>query len=574
MTSWIRLSQSRVRPFLVIALGALVGLVAVVAAWLVQSRMSRNAVLPNVVLLDSRIRGVDADELRTKVAEIASRFSAAAVDVRTPEGSFQATVPELGVAVDEEGTTREVLAAGRRGPAPRRLFDWARSFLSPIRVPVAIEVDRRSLDKVVAERDPSRTPPVEPNLEVRDGRLDGVPGKPGRGVNPEELADALRRAKPSGANLVVEMNLSAVPPRFSEADADQLAAEGEALAGGQLQVVAGGSTVSLPPEMVRRWLDADPGDEALRLGIRDDADITEDLAGLLADAGVSPVNAGFTVNGGRVSITPSRTGTACCGPEARDRVAAAVTDPAQRSSPIELPMKTVRPARDEEAASRLGIVEQVGTFTTPHAGGEPRVANIHRMADTLRGVVIEPGATFSINGTVGQRTKEKGYVEAPIITSEYKFEADVGGGVSQFATTMFNAAFFAGLDITEYAMHGLYISRYPYGREATLSYPSPDLKIRNSTPYGVLVWPSYTNTSITVTLYSTKYVEGEQTGQTREEIPSRPPPNSPPEISNPGPCVAVTTVRTRRYLTDGRTAVDRFSGLYAPAEGWTCSSRG
>jgi vancomycin resistance protein YoaR len=133
---------------------------------------------------------------------------------------------------------------------------------------------------------------------------------------------------------------------------------------------------------------------------------------------------------------------------------------------------------------------------------------------------------------------------------------------------MFNAAFFAGLDIPEYYMHGLYISRYPYGREATLSFPSPDLKIQNTTPYGVLIWPTYTDSSITVTLYSTPYVTADQTGQTRQERPATPPaktPDAPPV----GPCVEVTTERTRTYL-DGRKVVDNFYGLYAPAEGWSC----
>ncbi|MGH9280464.1 MAG: VanW family protein, partial [Acidimicrobiales bacterium] len=214
--------------------------------------------------------------------------------------------------------------------------------------------------------------------------------------------------------------------------------------------------------------------------------------------------------------------------------------------------------------------ERVATFTTPHNAGEPRVTNIHLMADTIRGTIIPPGGTFSINGTVGQRTKAKGYVEAPIISNEYKFETDVGGGVSQFATTMFNAAFYAGLEIPEYFMHGLYISRYPYGREATLSYPGPDLKVRNSTPYGVLIWPTYTSSSITVSLYSTKYFASvEQTGQTKDEKEAKPPPNTPEDAPKPGPCVTVTTERTRVYL-DGRSVVDRFGALYAPAEGWSC----
>ena len=132
----------------------------------------------------------------------------------------------------------------------------------------------------------------------------------------------------------------------------------------------------------------------------------------------------------------------------------------------------------------------------------------------------------------------------------------VGGGVSQFSTTLFNAAFFAGLEIDEYMAHGLYISRYPYGREATLSYPSPDLKIRNNTPYGVLIWPTYTDTSVTVSLFSTKYITAVQSSQN--------------ETQYGAVCTAVTTYRTRTWVGTGKTAVDSFYALYGPAEGVQC----
>jgi vancomycin resistance protein YoaR len=182
------------------------------------------------------------------------------------------------------------------------------------------------------------------------------------------------------------------------------------------------------------------------------------------------------------------------------------------------------------------------------------VANIHRIADLIQGVVIAPGTTFSVNDHVGRRTIANGFVAAPVIDHEYKFTEDVGGGISQFATTIFNAAFFAGLDIPSYYMHGIYIARYPYGRESTISFPSPDVRIRNNTPHGVLIWPTYTATSITVTMYSTKYVSGEQTNQT---------------TAKKGVCTEVTTERTRTYV-DGRKTTDRFSGLYSPEEGVKC----
>ena len=134
------------------------------------------------------------------------------------------------------------------------------------------------------------------------------------------------------------------------------------------------------------------------------------------------------------------------------------------------------------------------------------------------------------------------------------FEASVGGGISQFATTLFNAAFFGGLDFDEYQSHSIYIPRYPYGREATLSFPKPDLVIKNTTPYGVLIWPTYTGSSITVTLYSTRYATGEQTGQS---------------TSPAGACRRVTTERTRTYV-DGHTEVDSVFATYRPAEGVDC----
>jgi vancomycin resistance protein YoaR len=134
------------------------------------------------------------------------------------------------------------------------------------------------------------------------------------------------------------------------------------------------------------------------------------------------------------------------------------------------------------------------------------------------------------------------------------FEESVGGGISQFATTLFNAAFFGGLEYGAYQSHSIYIERYPYGREATLSYPEPDLVIENPSPYGVLIWPTYTASSITVTLYSTPWATGAPTAQTESQV---------------GACTRVTTERTRTFR-DGRTVKDRVLATYRPAEGVTC----
>jgi vancomycin resistance protein YoaR len=131
----------------------------------------------------------------------------------------------------------------------------------------------------------------------------------------------------------------------------------------------------------------------------------------------------------------------------------------------------------------------------------------------------------------------------------------VGGGVSQYATTFFNAAFFAGIEFVEYQSHSIYFSRYPRGREATISWRRPDLKVRNTTPYGILVWNTYTPTSITVSFYSTKHLEV-------EALPLR--------RSSDRQCRIDITPRVITY-EDGTTAEDRVFASYRPGQGLDCN---
>ena len=116
----------------------------------------------------------------------------------------------------------------------------------------------------------------------------------------------------------------------------------------------------------------------------------------------------------------------------------------------------------------LEITEQVSTFTTYYPYAEYRNINIGRAAEIIDGTVLEPGETFSLNGTVGERTRANGFTEGFII-SDGIFKEDFGGGVSQVATTTFNAAYFAGLKDVEHKPHSFYFDRYPVGREATVA---------------------------------------------------------------------------------------------------------
>ena len=175
-------------------------------------------------------------------------------------------------------------------------------------------------------------------------------------------------------------------------------------------------------------------------------------------------------------------------------------------------MKTVEPKTTDAELTALGIKERVSTFTTHFTGGlsSPRSKNIVQAAKEVDGAIVEPGETFSLNGHTGPRGYKEGYLDAPVIV-DGKLTPGVGGGISQFTTTLFNASYYAGLQDVEHKPHSYWFSRYPSVIESTIFYPSLDLKFRNNTDYGVLIDTSYTEDSITVSMWSTRVYDSVKT---------------------------------------------------------------
>jgi vancomycin resistance protein YoaR len=538
---------------------ASIGIAAVLAVligvFLVDSAVSSGETRRNIRVAGREVGGLDDAELHATLEDLDGAWASNAVTVRTPTGDQEATAAELGVSVDVDATVAAVWAVGDDTSVFGAPFAWIGSFFDTTDVPLSFQVDRAVL---AAATDPlvvaNRVDPVEPELMVTDGVVTIVPGIPGAGLSPEDVAEAIESTATETQLGAIEVS---VDPRtiaavHTDAEAQVVAATANELTDEPLELLVGGTAAAFSPETMRQWMRAVPAaDGALGLQI-DPAAVAADVDATVGDVGAAPVELSWQVQGdGSVTYTPGAPGTTCCADDTSDRVITAL----QTGEPsVELALVERPPEHDAAWADSMQITQQIASFTTNHACCQNRVSNIQRMADMVRGTVIPPGETFSINETVGRRTTAKGFLEDGVIYNG-KLTKDVGGGVSQFATTMFNAAFFGGLDIDEYQMHTLYISRYPYGREATLSFPAPDLKITNTTPYGVLIWPTYTPTSITVTLYSTPWVTGEQTGQSK---------------GSRGNCTRVTTERTRTWLADGRTETDQFYANYQPADGVLC----
>jgi vancomycin resistance protein YoaR len=212
----------------------------------------------------------------------------------------------------------------------------------------------------------------------------------------------------------------------------------------------------------------------------------------------APVDAGFAVTGDQVRIVPARPGVAIDVARSAAAILATVTKPGTRV--VRLAVTTAAPKRSTEDARAMGITGLVGTYTTIYGGDPNRLHNVRLVAELVDNHVIAPGTTFSFNAATGERTAAKGFLEAPVIING-ELQTGLGGGVCQVSTTVFNAAFEAGLPIESRTNHALYISHYPLGRDATVNYPDTDLKFRNDTDHWMLLRTFVGSSALTVSLY-------------------------------------------------------------------------
>lgn len=556
-----------------LALAAVAGVVVLIALAVVGLRIARPGALPGTVLSGIAVGGLRGDELQAAVAKVAQ--DRAAVKITAIRDAERVTAPaaDLGYRMDIDRTLAAVLARGRQANPLAALIDHMRAFGGRTPVEVVQTVDEQKLDDwAVATATTLGQDPVEGSVRFEDASIVRVDPQPGARVLTDKLRESARAALLDGRNAIITVQTEPLQPQTSRNDVDVLFTQATQAVSAPIRLFRGGARRTFTPTEIGEMLrvaPGGPGEPALKLTV-DPTAVEEVFTLQQRDSILSlAVDARITVTGGTVVISESRPGFRLDLQRTADQILALATGEGPREA--EFAGEVLEPKLTTEHARGLGIVQQVSTFTTNYACCQTRVTNIHRIADMVNGIVIRPGKTFSLNSHVGNRIPEKGFLPGKAI-KDGEFVEQVGGGVSQFTTTMFNAAYFGGYEIVEHKPHSYYISRYPEGREATLNYPEVDLKVRNSSPHGVLVQTSYTDTSVTVSFWATRWVAvesitGPRTNLQEPEIQYRENPSLLPGteqvVQESAPGFDVTVTRVLQF-PDGRQRRQEFRTTYKP----------
>lgn len=490
------------------------GAAAVVAVLGLAEAMLRLAyadeALPRTSVAGVAVGGAGPVELRRRLAPLARR--PAGVVFEDGARRLRVGARAAGVRLRVAATADRVLSAGRG-----RFLGGAGSAVAGLVVPRSVRpvvaVDERVLERAVgrlARRIGRPAQTGDLRIDPASLAVTAVAPRTGRRLDRDRAASLVRAAAASGRTVVRALPVETTRAATA-AQVQAVAQQARAYLTRPLRLDVAGRTIRVARADLARELTVRPGRRPA-LGLRPAG--LETLVDEIAARRDRPARDGRPLAPAvparslaekgdtswrpvpvRVGVRRARPGREVDRARARAAIAAAV-----RSGDHEAELEVARVAPAVTTRSARSVDSLLGTFTTFFACCEPRVQNIRAIARAVDGAVVAPGASFSLNAAAGRRTRAKGYVPAPFI-ADGKIVPSVGGGVSQFSTTVYNAAYFAGLRLDFHQPHSIFIDRYPAGREATLDYDTIDLRWTNDTDAPVLVRASSTETSVTVSLY-------------------------------------------------------------------------
>lgn len=421
--------------------------------------------------------------------------------VRLGGATMQLDLADAGVAVHAQRTVDRI-ASERWNPI--RLVQMMRGDV--------IAADYRLDTDVVtgamqALADEVAIAPVNAGLRMREGEPVVTPAKAGAGLDVAAATRTVLAAIGVGRN-AADLSLVPVPAAVSTAAAERVRDELALPAiSDSIAVTLVGETgerrdARIPAEDIAAAISFEVSAETLQ-PVLDGAILRRQIDPLIADIQVNAMNARFRIVQGVPTIVPSREGFGVSS-QALAAAVAPVLAATGTQRAIELPFGVITPSFDTAAAEALGVTELVSSYRQTFPPAAYRTTNIGTAARYINGMILRPGETFSMNETVKERTVENGYTEGWIIGPGGVFRNEMGGAVSTITTAVFNAAWFAGVKLVEHRAHSIYMSRYPAGREATVSWGSFDMRFRNNLRNALFITAKTTRSSVTISLWGTK----------------------------------------------------------------------
>ena len=481
-------------------------------------RSYEGRIYPNV-----SIQGIAVGEMTPEQAESALRLRYAAflrqpVVITYGDRQWTPTLDELGMTFDFRGAVDTAYNAGRGRGVVDDIRELVAIWQHGLDIPLHVSYDETRAQAYLMQlaREIERAP-VDAQVRLDGAKITTVGAVIGRQVLVDATLAQMSQQLQSFVPATIPLQIREIPPRLDDATVAATRAQIETILQGPLTLRVGKNeykwTVSDLADMI--IINRVPLDEGDHITVTLDQNKIEKRIRQIADETEKPgTRPRVAWNNGNLKITrPGKPGLRLDEVRARDMVIAAVMG---RDRTLELPMIPTDPPVTEANLHQLGIRELVSIGKSDFTGSAAyRVHNIGVGMQLLNGLLIAPGEEFSFNKNIGQINAANGFVEGAAIIQN-RTQQEFGGGICQDSTTLFRAAFWAGLPITERWGHSFYISWYDKyalgprgngpGLDATIFTGGPDLKFVNDTGAWLLIqaWSDPKTGVAQVELYGTK----------------------------------------------------------------------
>lgn len=411
------------------------------------------------------------------------------------------------IAPSDAGLSVDLQATAEAGGAGRSLTPghiWRVLTGGGPVAPVVRTDDTRLSEAVGALAEQIDQPAIDATVAFEGAEITRTPAEQAIEVQRDQLATALRRAYPGTTEVTGEIRR--IDPNITDAKADQVVQEYATPAlSGPIEVDTGSGVFDVTPAMIGNASTIDNQNGRLT-GRTDAGELFENAQPAIAKLDLKAArNARYSLEGGNLSVAPSSDGQELT-QGAFEKAVMPVLLSSDRAVTAELTIS--RATFTTEQAQQQMPREVIGEFTTYYPHAAYRNINLGLAASRINGKTLPVGQVFSLDTTLGNRSTS-GYVDGWVVSGS-RLKKENAGGVSQAATTVFNAAWFAGLEDVEHQPHTLYFDRYPAGRESTIYSGAIDVKFRNTTDHAIYVQSFSSNSSpgsrgsITVKIWGTK----------------------------------------------------------------------
>ncbi len=477
MPGWVRGLWLGFAGFLAVA--ALAGAVVLLS---VRSTHA-NRIYPNVTVADVALGGLPMNEAATALEARGDAIEASAVTFTYGDKSWSTTLSDIGVSVNQEAALDAAEAVGREDSAADRLRSTFRTTRDGNFVSLPMTFDNAKLDRWLDQIDRELgVPPSNAALKIEGDSVSIVPEVDGAVVDRAAVlttvTDNLERLGGTTAELPVATKVASV----RTSDLEPVQATLTAALSHPVQVTFEKSVWTLPASEIAQFVDQsvttnDLGGASVTVGLNRDklAAWLEERFG--NEIQRDPVDAEVGWDGEKlVSVEESVDGVTLDAPKLATAVEQAFFG---SGGGVIAPVDTTSPEIDSKNLKALGITTLLGSGQSNYSGSsDGRATNVAVGASLLNGTLIPPHGVFSFNDSIGLIDDEKGFVEAQVIDGE-KIGKDIGGGICQVSTTVFRAAFLAGLPITEWWPHRFRIGFYELdgwepGLDASILQPTDD----------------------------------------------------------------------------------------------------